>query len=195
MSRTRTRTSAMPKPSTIATRRRRRPTAAGDNTSKAPYSTKGKILLQIFCRCRNRNRAVQSVVDNSTSGAGIASGTAAIGQPAKSGYSRMAQPCEVMRGALTCGSASPSRSHGRRRRAARTAPGRPPCAPFHAGEFGDACEEREDAPMTAVPAGRGVSGPTSRIGRKVRPGVACMASPHPAQPPIERACTPYRAAV
>jgi len=36
---------------------------------------------------------VQLVVDNSKCGAGIADGTAAIGQPPKSGYSRMARPC------------------------------------------------------------------------------------------------------
>jgi hypothetical protein len=62
--RRRTRTSAMPKPATITTRGRRRPTGAAETIRRRILiQPKGKILLQIFCRCRKRNRALQFVVD------------------------------------------------------------------------------------------------------------------------------------
>ena len=84
----------MPKPSTIASCGPGRLTRP---SSKGLIQPGGKILLQIFCRCRTRNSAVQFVVDRSKSGARIANSAAAIGQPPKSGYSGMAQPCVVLR--------------------------------------------------------------------------------------------------
>jgi hypothetical protein len=57
-------------------RRRRR-----DNSSKGLIQPGGKILLQIFCRCRRRIRAVQFVVDGSKSGE-------AIGEPPQTGVAR-----------------------------------------------------------------------------------------------------------
>jgi hypothetical protein len=41
-----------------------------DNSSEGLIQPKGEILLQIFCRCRKPNRAVQFMVDGAKSGAG-----------------------------------------------------------------------------------------------------------------------------
>src|SRR5262249_35062392 len=49
-----------------------------ENAWKGLIQPKGKILLQIFCRCRKRNRAVQFAVDDAKSGAGSQGGAAAI---------------------------------------------------------------------------------------------------------------------
>jgi hypothetical protein len=118
---------------------------------------------------------VQFVVDGSKSAAWIANSAAAIGQPPKRGYSRMAQPCV---GTPTCASASPARScavPAATSRANRALVGRlapqmnwsslsstgplpagsrrslPRTVSVHGGEFGDACEEWEGAPMTGLP--------------------------------------------
>jgi hypothetical protein len=118
---------------------------------------------------------VQFVVDDSKSGARIANGAAAISQPRKRSYFRMARPCV---GPPICASASLARRctvaggdapreppPGRRPRATneleqfevhRTVGDRGTAilaraVSVHAGAFGDACEEWEGAPMTGLP--------------------------------------------
>jgi hypothetical protein len=117
---------------------------------------------------------VQFAVDGSKSGARIANGAAAIGQPPKRGYSRMAQPGV---GAPTCASAWPGRRCAVASDVVRERPlvGRlapqmnesnlsftgplptasrrslPRAVSVHAGAFGDPCEGPEGAPTIRLP--------------------------------------------
>jgi hypothetical protein len=72
----------------IATARRRRPTAATRQSSNGLIQPKGKILLQIFCRCRTRNRAVQFVVACAPAQSGGRT-RVAIGKPQPDNLRRM----------------------------------------------------------------------------------------------------------